>query len=100
MPAIMPISELRRQLSQMVDQLQQTQEAIFITQHGRPAAVLVNYEQYEALVARAEGKAGQRHATPYGESSLLSRLADMAGDVGPEDLAEQHDHYLYGSEKK
>lgn len=34
-------------------------------------------------------------------SSLLSDLAENAiEDSLPEDLAEQHDHYLYGSPKK
>ena len=27
-------------------------------------------------------------------------LADLAQNLGVEDLAEQHDHYLYGTEKR
>jgi hypothetical protein len=30
----------------------------------------------------------------------LKLIADLAQDLGVEDLAEQHDHYLYGTEKR
>ncbi|WP_374687125.1 type II toxin-antitoxin system Phd/YefM family antitoxin [Promineifilum sp.] len=50
---IMPVSDLRRNTS---DALTAAREGgpIYITQHGRPAAVLVAYEQYEALLAQLE----------------------------------------------
>jgi len=49
----MPVSDLRRNTS---DALTAARESgpIYITQHGRPAAVLVAYEQYEALLAQLE----------------------------------------------
>jgi hypothetical protein len=34
------------------------------------------------------------------EPDLLRRIASMAQDLGVDDLAEQHDHYLYGTEKR
>jgi hypothetical protein len=34
------------------------------------------------------------------EKHILEVLAEMAEDLGLEDLAEQHDHYLYGVEKR
>lgn len=37
--------------------------------------------------------------TPTG-SDLLRQLANLAQDLGVEDLSEQHDHYLYGTEKR
>jgi hypothetical protein len=33
-------------------------------------------------------------------SSILASLAAMAEDLGIDDLAENHDHYLYGVEKR
>lgn len=33
-------------------------------------------------------------------SDLLRRIVSMAQDLGIDDLAEQHDHYLYGTEKQ
>ncbi len=32
--------------------------------------------------------------------NVLQRLAALAADLGADDLAEQHDHYLYGTEKR
>ena len=32
--------------------------------------------------------------------NVLQRLAALAADLGTDDLAEQHDHYLYGTEKR
>ena len=99
---IIPISDLRRQASQVVKTLREGSEAIYITQHGRPAAVLVDYEKYEALLAQLE-ELLQNQAQPQyviaEEKSSFSALANMAEDLGVEDLAEQHDHYLYGVDK-
>jgi prevent-host-death family protein len=50
----MPISDLRRQTSQILRVLKEEGDVVYITQHGRPAAVLVDYEQYEALLAQLE----------------------------------------------
>jgi len=44
---------------------------------------------------RTRKKAGRKR------SSLLTDLADIAGDVDlPKDYSKQHDHYLYGAPKK
>jgi prevent-host-death family protein len=51
---IMPISDLRRHTSQVIQSVQQEGNVVYITQHGRPAAVLVDYEHYEALLAQLE----------------------------------------------
>ena len=32
--------------------------------------------------------------------NTLQELLNLAMDLGVEDLAEQHDHYLYGTEKR
>ncbi len=99
---IIPISDLRRQASRVVKTLREGSDAVYITQHGRPAAVLVNYEQYEALLAQLE-ELRQRQSQAIQpiaeEKKTFSALADMAEDLGVDDFAEQHDHYLYGVEK-
>ena len=51
---ILPISDLRRQANEIINTVQETRDAVYITQHGRPAAVLVNYEQYEQLLQDLE----------------------------------------------
>jgi prevent-host-death family protein len=99
---IVPISDLRRQASQVVRELREGGDAVYITQHGRPAAVLVDYEEYEALLAELESLKQSQSRVVYSvaeERSTFSALADMAQDLGVDDLAEQHDHYLYGVDK-
>lgn len=51
---IMPISDLRRQTSKVMKALRESGDVVYITQHGRPTAVLVDYEKYEALLAQLE----------------------------------------------
>ncbi len=51
---IMPISDLRRQTSQVVKDVQNDGNAVFITQYGRPVAVLVSFNQYEELSTEIE----------------------------------------------
>lgn len=99
---IIPISDLRRDASQVVKTLREGGEAVYITQHGRPTAVLVDYEKYEALLAQLEELLQKQNQPQYSVAepkSIFTTLADMAEDLGVDDLAEQHDHYLYGVEK-
>jgi prevent-host-death family protein len=51
---IMPISDLRRNAGEVLAAMRDGGDVIYITQHGRPAAVLVDYEQYEAMLAQLE----------------------------------------------
>ncbi len=99
---IIPISDLRRQASKVVNMLREGGDVAYITQHGRPAAVLVSFEQYEALLAQLEALRQNQSQPMYTiaeEKNTFSALADMAQDLGVDDLAEQHDHYLYGVDK-
>ncbi len=54
---IMPVSDLRRQTSQVLKSVREGGDVVYITQHGRPAAVLVDYEQYESMLAQLEDAA-------------------------------------------
>jgi prevent-host-death family protein len=91
---IVPITDLRRQASSLIENVIAEGNVVYITQHGRPTAVLLDYEQYEAMQAQLAGEAA---APP--SKTILEALAEMAEDLGIEDLAEQHDHYLYGVDK-
>jgi prevent-host-death family protein len=51
---IMPVSDLRRQTSKVLKSVREGGDVVYITQHGRPTAVLVDYEQYEAMLAQME----------------------------------------------
>jgi len=50
---IIPISEVRQKLKDILATLEATGEPYFITQYSRPKAVLVRYEDYNALVEQA-----------------------------------------------
>ncbi len=47
---IMPISDLRRNAGEVLTTVREGGDVIYITQHGRPVAVLVEYERYEAML--------------------------------------------------
>ncbi len=54
MEKIVPISELQAQARRIVEGVRKTRDPVIITQRGRPAALLVNYEDYEGMVATLE----------------------------------------------
>lgn len=51
---IVPISELQTRSKALVEQVQRTGVPIVVTQRGRPAAMLVNYELYEGHLATVD----------------------------------------------
>ena len=54
MDTIIPISDLQSQAKKIVERVKNTRDPVVITQRGRPAALLVNYEDYEGMVATLE----------------------------------------------
>lgn len=50
---ILPVTDLRRDTSQIMQSVREG-DVVYITQHGRAAAVLLDYDQYEALLAQLE----------------------------------------------
>jgi prevent-host-death family protein len=48
---VVPISDLQTRSRALVDQVRKTGSPVVITQHGRPAAMLVNYDLYEGHLA-------------------------------------------------
>jgi len=51
MEKIVPISDLQSKAKKLVEQVKKTGEPIIITQRGRAAAMLVNFELYEGHLA-------------------------------------------------
>lgn len=46
MSKTLPISEVKARLPELVTGVAEREEEIVVTKHGRPAAMLVNYEEY------------------------------------------------------
>lgn len=50
MEKIIPISDLQTKTKEVVDGVKKTGDPVIITQRGRPAALVVNYEAYEGMI--------------------------------------------------
>ena len=51
---IRPLSEFRAKMAAFIDQVRDTGRPVFLTEHGRSAAVLLAVSEYEALVEELE----------------------------------------------
>ena len=51
---IVPVSDLRRDTARLLQRADESDEPVYITQHGRPKAVLLSYQVYERLMAQLE----------------------------------------------
>ncbi|MGH7930257.1 MAG: type II toxin-antitoxin system Phd/YefM family antitoxin [Candidatus Binatia bacterium] len=49
MSKTMPISEVKTRLPELVSGVEEREDEIVVTRNGKPAAVLVNYDEYERL---------------------------------------------------
>jgi prevent-host-death family protein len=54
MSETVPVRELRSELSQVIDRVADMREHVIVTRRGRPAAVLIPVDEYEALEETAE----------------------------------------------
>ena len=49
MSKTLPISEVKARLPELVTGIEEREEEVIVTRKGKPAAVLVNYDEYERL---------------------------------------------------
>jgi len=83
---IIPVSDLRRKTSDIIKYVRED-DVVYVTQHGRPAVVLVDFERYEALMEQLEDLADRTSleaardepARPYSE--FLSELEDESNET-------------------
>ncbi|MBI2019430.1 type II toxin-antitoxin system Phd/YefM family antitoxin [Candidatus Daviesbacteria bacterium] len=54
MTNILPISDVRENLPSLVDKVDKRDDRVIITVNGKPKAVMVNFEELEALEETAE----------------------------------------------
>ncbi|MCP4428395.1 MAG: type II toxin-antitoxin system Phd/YefM family antitoxin [Chloroflexi bacterium] len=80
---IMPVSDLRRKTSSVLKTLREGGDVVYITQHGRPAAVLVDYEQYESMLAQLEESAAK--PTSSKEARLMAAAQALLTDYETDD---------------
>ena len=51
---IMPVTDLRRDTSRILQSVREDGDVVYITQHGRAAVVILDYDQYQTLLAQLE----------------------------------------------
>lgn len=51
---IITVSELKTRLGTYMSELEEQGVPLYVTQHGKPRAVLTRYEDYEALLRKLE----------------------------------------------
>ena len=49
MAKTLPISEVKARLPELVSAVEEREEEVVVTKNGKPAAVLVNYSEYERM---------------------------------------------------
>ena len=54
MSRTLPISEVKTHLPEILTGVEDREEEVVVTRNGRPAAVLVNFEEYERLKATVD----------------------------------------------
>jgi antitoxin YefM len=50
MEKIIPISDLQTKTKEIIEGVKKTGDPVIITQRGRPAALVVNYDEYEGML--------------------------------------------------
>ena len=75
--SVAPLTEARERLSEIVDDVAMTGADFLITKHGRPAAVLMGYEDYEALI---------ESLNILSDADTMAALAEAEADLEAGDL--------------
>ncbi len=79
-----------------------TTEVTNLLAQARQLTPLQQLELIQALASLAHSGLVETSASlpPPTERNVLDDLLALATDLGVNDLAEQHDHYLYGTERQ
>ena len=95
MTKTLPLSEVKTRLPELVSRVEVREDQIVVTRHGRPAAVLLSYDEYErlqetldvlsdpammrqihkSLAYFARGGKGQRFEDVFGEPLVVPPLS-------------------------
>lgn len=80
----MPVTDLRRKTRDVIRGVYQDEVTVYITQHGRPAAVLLNFERYEEMVAALQEAESREAGLPTPEQRRAAALLQSWIDEGDE----------------
>jgi prevent-host-death family protein len=88
MPKTVPFTEARRRFSELVDEVEQRHEHLVITRNGRPAAVVLSADEYDAfeetlaVLEDEETLGALRGSEEDVRAGRLFSLADVKRDLG------------------
>jgi len=69
---VVPFTEARTRLTEILDEIELVHEHVVITRNGRPAAVVMSQAEYESLIETLE---------VLGDPELMAALAESDLDV-------------------
>ena len=72
-----PLTEARNRLSEIVEDVTSTGSEFVISRHGRPAAVVIGYEEYESLLETLN---------ILSDADTMSALAEAEADLAAGNL--------------
>jgi prevent-host-death family protein len=78
------VSELRRTLGAVLDDLGEDGHAVYVTRYGQPVAVLVDYEHYEQLLAELDAltqRLDRVNATAEPTTDYTAHLAGLHHEI-------------------
>lgn len=74
-----PLTQARNRLSEIVDEVTSTGSELVITRHGKPAAVVIGYEDYQSLIETLN---------ILSDSQTMKALAEAEDDLAAERLVD------------
>ena len=74
-----PLTQARNRLSEIVDEVTSTGSELVITRHGKPAAVVMGYEDYESLIETLN---------ILSDSETIKALAEAEDDLAAERIVD------------
>ena len=74
-----PLTQARNRLSEIVDEVTSTGSEFVITRHGKPAAVVMGFEDYESLIETLN---------ILSDSETMKALAEAEDDLAAERLVD------------
>lgn len=54
LPALKPVTEIKRHATEIIDQLREDRVPVLITEHGKEAAVMLDVATYRGMLQRLE----------------------------------------------
>ena len=92
-PKVMPVRDVRQQMSRLLDEAETNGELVMITRHGRPAGYLIGYEALNRLLQRLEDledMRAMREAETEWRVGGGQPFAEALAKIEAEEAATQH----------